>query len=201
MSRIVLASNNIYKIREFEEILSSEDIELVTQSKLNIQEVDETGLSFTENAILKARNASLLAKLPSIADDSGIEVDALSGRPGIYSARYAGEDSNDKANNKLLLEELIDIPLERRTARYHCTIVFLPFHDHPVPSIYSANWEGFIGLEEKGDNGFGYDPLFFLPKFNCTAAQLSEMQKNDISHRGKALKLFKNDFLLKVRPK
>ena len=201
MNKIVLASNNIYKIREFGEILSSEDIELIPQSKLNIQEADETGLSFVENAILKARNASLLAKLPSIADDSGIEVDALSGRPGIYSARYASEDSNDKANNKLLLEELIDIPLEKRTARYHCTIVYLPFYDHPVPSIYSANWEGFIGLEEKGYNGFGYDPLFFLPKFNCTAAELSEMKKNDISHRGKALKSFKNDFLLKIKPK
>ena len=147
MNKIVLASNNIYKIREFREILSRENIELIPQLKLNIPEVDETGLSFVENAILKARNASLLAKLPSIADDSGIEVDALSGKPGIYSARYAGEDSDDKANNKLLLEELIGIPLDQRTARYHCTIVYLPFYNHPVPRIYSANWEGYIGIE------------------------------------------------------
>jgi XTP/dITP diphosphohydrolase len=199
MNKIILASNNIYKIREFNEILSRENIELIPQLKLNIPEVDETGLSFVENAILKARNASLLAKLPSIADDSGIEVDALSGKPGIYSARYAGEDSDDKANNKLLLEELIGIPVDQRTARYHCTIVYLPFYNHPVPRIYSANWEGYIGIEEEGDNGFGYDPLFFLPKFNCTAAKLSEKQKNDISHRGKALKLFKNDFLMKIK--
>ena len=192
--KIVLASNNHNKIKEFQEILNSKDIELISQSKLNIPEAEETGLTFVENAIIKARNASYLSKLPAIADDSGIEVDALSGRPGIYSARYAGTNCDDHKNNQLLLEELSGIPLEQRTARYHCTIVYLQNYDHPVPRIYNSSWEGLIGLKEEGKNGFGYDPLFYLPELKCTSAELSEAEKNSISHRGKALKLFKDDF-------
>ena len=192
--KIVLASNNHNKIKEFQEILNSKDIELISQSKLNIPEAEETGLTFVENAIIKARNASYLSKLPAIADDSGIEVDALSGRPGIYSARYAGTNCDDQKNNQLLLEELSGIPLEQRTARYHCTIVYLQNYDHPVPRIYNSSWEGLIGLKEEGKNGFGYDPLFYLPELKCTSAELSEAEKNSISHRGKALKLFKDDF-------
>ena len=192
--KIVLASNNHNKIKEFQEILNSKNIELISQSTLNIPEAEETGLTFVENALIKARNASYLSKLPAIADDSGIEVDALSGRPGIYSARYAGTNCDDQKNNQLLLDELSGIPLEQRTARYHCTIVYLQNYNHPVPRIYNSSWEGLIGLKEEGKNGFGYDPLFYLPELKCTSAELSESEKNSISHRGKALKLFKDDF-------
>ena len=196
MSKIVLASNNSHKIKEFSKILDEENIQLISQSKLDIPEADETGLTFLENSIIKARNASLIAKLPAIADDSGIEVDALNGRPGIYSARYAGLKCDDKANNKLLLKELKDIPYSLRTARYHCTIVYLSSYDHPVPKIYNATWEGYISTQEIGKNGFGYDPLFYLPQYKCTAAELSETVKNTISHRGKALKTFKEEFII-----
>ena len=196
MSKIVLASNNSHKIKEFSKILDEENIQLISQSKLDIPEADETGLTFLENSIIKARNASLIAKLPAIADDSGIEVDALNGRPGIYSARYAGLECDDKANNKLLLKELKDIPFSLRTARYHCTIVYLSSYDHPVPKIYNATWEGYIGMQETGKNGFGYDPLFYLPEYKCTAAELSESVKNTISHRGQALKTFKEEFII-----
>ena len=194
MDKILLASNNTNKIKEFDEILKHK-FELIPQSELNINEVEETGLTFLENAILKARNASKIGNLPAIADDSGIEVDALSGRPGIFSARYAGIQKNDEENNKLLLNELIDIPFEERTARYQCVIVFMPYFDHPLPKVYCGSWEGYIGFEESGENGFGYDPIFFLPDLARTAAQLSEKEKNKISHRGKALNLFKIDFL------
>ena len=192
MDKILLASNNTNKIKEFNEILEHK-FELIPQSKLNINEVEETGLTFLENAILKARNASKIGSLPAIADDSGIEVDALSGRPGIFSARYAGSQRNDNKNNQLLLEELINIPFEERTARYQCVIVFMPYFDHPLPKVYCGSWEGYIGFEEQGENGFGYDPLFFLPDLDCTAAQLSKIEKNKISHRAKALNLFKID--------
>ena len=193
MNKIVIASNNQHKIDEFSKILDDEDIELISQSKLNIPEVDEIGLTFVENALLKARNACLLSNMPSISDDSGIEVDALSGRPGIYSARYAGDNCDDNANNKLLLKELANIPFEKRTARYQCVIVFLAKHDCSTPKIFNSTWEGIIGIKEIGHNGFGYDPLFFLPSLNCTAAELSKEEKNAISHRGKALNLFKKE--------
>ena len=190
MNRIVLASNNIHKIKEFKKILKKDDIELIPQSDLKIPDIPETGLTFIENSILKARNASLLSNLPAIADDSGIEVDALHGRPGIYSARYSGEKCDDVANNKLLLKELSGVPFEKRTARYRCTIVYMPSHDHPTPKIFDSSWEGVIAESETGDNGFGYDPLFYLPGLKCTVAQLPESQKNSLSHRGKALKAF-----------
>ena len=195
MSKIVLASNNPHKIKEFEKILDGASVQIISQSSLNIPEAEETGLTFIENAILKARNACFISSLPAIADDSGIEVDALSGRPGIYSARYAGEECDDEANNTLLLEELKNIPFKKRTARYHCTIAFLPYHDCPVPNIYNASWEGYINEGRVGKNGFGYDALFYLPDLKCTAAELSESQKNMISHRAKALELFKLDFM------
>ena len=190
MNKIVLASNNIHKIREFKKILKKDNIELIPQSDLKIPDIPETGLTFIENSILKARNASLLSNLPAIADDSGIEVDALHGRPGIYSARYSGEKCDDVANNKLLLKELSGVPFEKRTARYRCTIVYMSSHDHPAPKIFDSSWEGVIAESETGDNGFGYDPLFYLPELQCTAAQLPESQKNSLSHRGKALKAF-----------
>ncbi len=193
MNKIVIASNNQHKINEFNKILGREDVKFISQSELNITEAAETGLTFVENAILKARNACLFSGMPSIADDSGIEVDALSGRPGIYSARYAGDNCDDYANNKLLLKELSNVPFEIRNSRYHCSIVFLSKHDCSMPKIFNATWEGVIGSKEIGDNGFGYDPLFFLPTLNCTAAELSEDEKNTISHRGKALNLFKKE--------
>ena len=195
MSKIVLASNNPHKIKEFEKILDGASVQIISQSSLNIPEAAETGLTFIENAILKARNACFVSGLPAIADDSGIEVDALSGRPGIYSARYAGAKCDDEENNSLLLKELKNIPFKKRTARYHCTIAFLPYHDCPVPNISNASWEGYINEGRVGKNGFGYDALFYLPDLKCTAAELSESQKNVISHRGKALELFKLDFM------
>jgi XTP/dITP diphosphohydrolase len=195
MSKIVLASNNSHKIKEFERILDGWSVDMISQSSLSIPEAAETGLTFIENAILKARNACFVSGLPAIADDSGIEVDALSGRPGIYSARYAGEKCDDEENNSLLLKELKNIPFKKRTARYHCTIAFLPSHDCPVPNIYNASWEGYINEGRAGKNGFGYDALFYLPDLKCTAAELSESKKNVISHRGKALELFKLDFM------
>ena len=199
MNKIVLASNNIHKIREFTKILKKDDIDLIPQSDLNIPDIPETGLTFVENSILKARNASLLSNLPAIADDSGIEVDALCGRPGIYSARYSGEKCDDIANNKLLLKELSGIPFEKRTARYRCTIVYMPSYNHPTPKIFDSSWEGLIAESEIGDNGFGYDPLFYLPELKCTAAQLSETQKNSLSHRWKALKIFQKHIYKIIR--
>lgn len=188
MKKIVLASSNQGKLREFRQILSVKDIELVPQSMFNLSDADETGLSFVENAIIKARHASKLTGLPSLADDSGIEVDALQGQPGIYSARYAGLHGADQENNNKLLQELTDVPEPLRTARFQCVIVFMRHAQDPTPLICQGSWEGLILTEECGVNGFGYDPLFFVPTHNCTSAELSKEIKNDLSHRGKALR-------------
>ena len=192
MNKIVLASSNQGKLREFKQILSAKNFELIPQSTFNFVDADETGLSFVENAIIKARHASELTGLPSLADDSGIEVDALQGRPGIYSARYAQVQGpsvdQDKENNKKLLLELADVPEPLRTARYQCVIVFMRHPQDPTPLICQGSWEGRILSEESGVNGFGYDPLFFVPSHNCTSAELSKEIKNDLSHRGKALR-------------
>jgi XTP/dITP diphosphohydrolase len=192
MNKIVLASSNQGKLREFKQILSAKNFELIPQSTFNFVDADETGLSFVENAIIKARHASELTGLPSLADDSGIEVDALQGRPGIYSARYAQVQGpsvdQDKENNKKLLLELADIPEPLRTARFQCVIVFMRHPQDPTPLICQGSWEGQILSEEAGVNGFGYDPLFFVPSHNCTSAELSKEIKNDLSHRGKALR-------------
>lgn len=188
MKKIVLASSNQGKLREFQQILSVKDIELVPQSMFNLSDADETGLSFVENAIIKARHASELTGLPSLADDSGIEVDALQGQPGIYSARYAGAHGADQENNKKLLLELTHVPESLRTARFQCVIVFMRHAQDPTPLICQGSWEGRILSEACGVNGFGYDPLFFVPSHNCTSAELSKEIKNDLSHRGKALR-------------
>ena len=192
MNKIVLASSNQGKLREFKQILSAKNFELIPQSTFNFVDADETGLSFVENAIIKARHASELTGLPSLADDSGIEVDALQGRPGIYSARYAQVQGlsvdQDKENNKKLLLELADIPEPLRTARFQCVIVFMRHPQDPTPLICQGSWEGQILTEEAGVNGFGYDPLFFVPSHNCTSAELSKEIKNNLSHRGKALR-------------
>ncbi len=186
--RIVLASNNPNKAREFGQLLKGSGIEIVPQSHFQVPEADETGLTFVENAILKARNASAYSELPAIADDSGLEVDALGGEPGIHSARFAGDEASDADNNALLLERLRDLPDEKRTARFQCLLVFLRHEKDPTPIICQGTWEGRILYNPQGENGFGYDPLFFVPEKGCSAAELPAEVKNALSHRGKALR-------------
>ena len=183
--KVVLASGNQGKLREFFHILNKEGFDVVAQSDYDVVDVPETGLTFVENAIIKARNASQHTGLPALADDSGIEVDALNGRPGIYSARYSGE--GDDANNTKLLDEMKDVPDDKRTARFRCCIVYMRHGDDPSPLIADASWEGTILHELSGENGFGYDPLFFVPTHGTSSAELSPDVKNGISHRGKAL--------------
>jgi len=187
MEKIVLASNNAGKVKEIHALLKDFDINVVSQSEFDVDSVAETGLTFVENAIIKARYAALKTGLPAIADDSGIEVDALNGAPGIYSARFSGEDANDKDNNKKLLESLKDIPEAQRTARYQCVMVFMRHAADPTPIIATGSWEGIILESTKGSGGFGYDPLFYIPTHQCTAAELSAELKNKLSHRAKAL--------------
>ena len=185
--RIVLASNNQGKVRELGQILAAQDREVLPQSAFDIPEIEETGLTFVENAILKARNAAAHSGLPAIADDSGLEVDALQGAPGIYSARYAGPDASDADNNAKMLQALQDVPDEARSARFQCLLVYMRHADDPVPLICQGSWEGRILRVPQGENGFGYDPLFFVEEKNCSAAELPAEVKNAISHRGKAL--------------
>jgi len=188
MQKIVLASNNKGKVREFDEMLSPLNIEVVPQANFNIEDADETGLSFVENAIIKARHASAIAKLPAIADDSGLEVDALNGAPGIYSARYSGEGATDEKNLLKLLEELKNVPGEERTARFQCVLVYMRHAADPTPLIFQGTWDGIISTEPHGENGFGYDPVFYVPTHDCSSAELSAEVKNSLSHRGQALK-------------
>ncbi len=189
MKKIVLASNNKGKVREINQILAELDISVLPQSDFNVEEVEETGLTFVENAILKARNAAEQSGLPAIADDSGIEVDALNGEPGIYSARYAGVGASDEDNLQKLLQALQDVPEEKRTARFQCLMVYMRHAKDPTPIICQGVWEGIITREPQGDNGFGYDPVFYVPDHNCTSAQLPAEVKNQLSHRGQALRL------------
>jgi XTP/dITP diphosphohydrolase len=185
--RIVLASNNQGKVREISQLLADQNMEVLPQSTFDIPEIEETGLTFVENAILKARNAATHSGLPAIADDSGLEVDALQGAPGIYSARYAGTGANDADNNSKMLEELADVAEEQRTARFQCLLVYMRHANDPVPIICKGTWEGRILKAPQGENGFGYDPLFFVPEKDCSAAELPAEIKNAMSHRGKAL--------------
>ena len=189
MQKFVLASNNKGKLREFNDMFSSMAINVLPQSEFNIEEVEETGLSFVENAILKARNAALHSGLPAIADDSGIEVDALQGAPGIYSARFAGDDASDADNVKKLLHELEGVPTAERSARFQCLLVYMRHAKDPTPVICQGTWEGVILEAPQGENGFGYDPVFFVSGKNCSSAQLDADVKNSMSHRGKALQL------------
>jgi len=187
-NKIVLASNNKGKVREVGELLADQHISVVPQAEFDIPDADETGLTFVENAILKARHAAKLSGLPAIADDSGLEVDALNGAPGIYSARYADEHGDDAANNVKLLKELADTPDEKRSARFQCVMVYMRHAEDPTPIICQGTWEGIILQEAQGANGFGYDPLFFVPGENSSAAELSAEVKNAQSHRGQALR-------------
>ncbi len=188
MKKVVLASGNKGKVREINQILAGLDIEVVPQTEFDVPEAEETGLTFVENAILKARNAAQHTGLPAIADDSGLEVDALKGAPGIYSARYAGAGASDQANLEKLLVELAEVPEAERTARFQCLMVYLEHEADPTPLICQGTWEGRITSAARGENGFGYDPVFFVPEHGCTSAQLPSEEKNRLSHRGQALR-------------
>jgi XTP/dITP diphosphohydrolase len=187
MQKIVLASGNKKKIAELQDILGQFGMQVIPQTELGVPEADETGLTFVENAILKARNAAQHTGLPAIADDSGIEVDALMGAPGIYSARFSGEGATDARNNALLVEKLREVPAEQRSARYRAVIVMMRHAADPTPLIAQGSWEGKIVLEPRGEGGFGYDPHFLIPSLGKTAAELSATEKHALSHRGKAI--------------
>ena len=186
--RIVLASNNAGKVREINQLLAEQEIQIIPQREFGVPEAEETGLTFVENALIKARNAALHSDLPAIADDSGIEVDALQGAPGVYSARFAGPGSSDEDNNQRLLEALRDIPPEKRSARFQCVMVYLHHAEDPTPIICQGTWEGQILEAPRGEGGFGYDPLFLLTEKGCTSAELPPEEKNRLSHRGQALR-------------
>ena len=187
MKKIVLASNNPGKVREIGQLLVDLDIEVVAQSAFNVPEIEETGLTFVENAILKARNAAHYSGLPALADDSGIEVDALNGAPGIYSARFAGVGASDEQNLQKLLTDIQAIDRAPRSARFQCLMVLMRHELDPTPLICQGTWEGQIIDTPQGENGFGYDPIFYVPQEKCTSAQLPPARKNALSHRGKAL--------------
>ena len=188
--KLVLATGNEGKIRELKVLLAYKGISTIPQGDLNIPDIEETGLTFIENAILKARNASRLSNLPALADDSGLEVDFLNGAPGIYSARFSGAQANDKSNRDKLLEDLASVSAEKRSARYQAVLVYLRHADDPTPIICQGTWNGSIALEEKGDQGFGYDSIFYVPEKNCHAAELDAQTKKELSHRGKATREF-----------
>jgi len=187
--KVVLATGNKGKLTEFRQLLAGLDMDVVPQSDFDIPDAIEDGLSFVENAIIKARHAAKLTGLPAIADDSGLEVDMLNGAPGIYSARFSGENATDEKNNLRLLSLLQEIPEEQRTARFQCLLVMMRHAEDPTPLICQGTWEGRISFAPQGDNGFGYDPLFLIPELGVTSAQLQKTEKNRISHRGQAMGL------------
>jgi XTP/dITP diphosphohydrolase len=186
--RVVLASSNGGKLRELASLLAPLGFDLIAQNTLGVETPPETGETFADNALLKARYAAAATHLPALADDSGIEVDALGGRPGIYSARYAGEGASDQDNLRKMLGELRDIPAERRTARYQCVIAFVSTAADPMPILASGTWDGSLICEPRGLGGFGYDPIFIPRGFDRTAAELEPAEKNSLSHRGQALR-------------
>ena len=188
--QFVLASSNAGKLREFSEMLAKQGIDLLPQSAFSVSDADETGLTFVENAILKARHASQATGLPALADDSGLEVDALNGAPGIYSARYSGEGANDDKNIDKLLDALKEIPEAQRTGRYQCVLVYMRHSLDPTPLICQASWEGVVLTERRGEGGFGYDPIFYIPELNSAVAELSAETKHQYGHRGKAMRAF-----------
>ena len=192
---LVLATGNQGKVNELAQMLSPLEINVVPQSDFNVPEVAETGTTFVENAIIKARHATKITGLPAIADDSGLEVDGLNGAPGVYSARFAGEGASDQDNIDKLLVELADNP--NRSARFWCVLVLMRHADDPTPLICSASWEGQITQSQDGQGGFGYDPVFYIPALNCTSAQLTKQQKNAVSHRGSALQQLLSELKLK----
>jgi XTP/dITP diphosphohydrolase len=197
--KVVLASGNKGKLKEFSELLAPYDLEIIPQSEFKVEPPEETGLTFIENAIIKARYASQISGLPAIADDSGLAIDALNGQPGIYSARFSekemGENLSDQTNIDLALKKLAALSSTikesaaiDRTARFHCVLVFMAHAEDPTPIVCHGQWQGSITLNQSGVGGFGYDPVFWVPEFECTAAELTKEQKNSRSHRGQALK-------------
>ncbi|WP_293746198.1 XTP/dITP diphosphatase [uncultured Paraglaciecola sp.] len=187
--QVVLATGNKGKVKELARMLSGLGIEVLPQSEFAVSEVAETGSTFVENAIIKARHAAKQTGLPAIADDSGLAVDALGGAPGVYSARYSGEQATDQSNIIKLLDAMADVPKDKRQAKFLCVLVFMRHADDPTPIICQGEWAGEITSEQHGENGFGYDPVFWVEQQNCSSAQLLPEQKNELSHRGKALKL------------
>lgn len=185
--QVVLATGNAGKVAEMQDILQEHDVEVKAQSEFGLSSVEETGLTFVENALLKARHATRHTGLPAIADDSGVVVQALGGAPGIYSARYAGEKADAAANNRKLLEAIREVPSTDRQAHFFSLIVYLRHPEDPEPLICEGRWSGEILLTPRGEHGFGYDPIFFLPKYGCSAAELDPELKQTISHRGQAL--------------
>lgn len=183
--KLVLASSNPGKLAELSDILAELDAEVLPQSEFDIPDAVEDGLSFVENALIKARHAARHSGLPALADDSGLCVDALGGAPGIYSARYAGTHGDDAANNRKLIDNLQGI--DNRRAHFHCALVFVRHETDPAPIICEGLWWGEIIDQPRGDNGFGYDPLFYIPELGCCSAELPKAQKNTLSHRGQAL--------------
>ena len=189
MQKVVLATGNAGKVRELASLLNDFGLDVVAQTELNVDSVEETGLTFIENAILKARHAAKVTGLPAIADDSGLAVDFLGGAPGIYSARYAGEEASARQNLEKLLDALKDVPDAQRQAQFHCVLVYMRHAGDPTPLVCHGSWSGVITREAAGSGGFGYDPIFFVPSEGKTAAELSREEKIAISHRGRALKL------------
>lgn len=184
---IVLATSNKGKLAELSQLLAPLQLNIVPQSELGVSDADETGLSFIENAIIKARHAALVTGLPAIADDSGLAVDALAGAPGIYSARYAGEAASDSGNIDKLLQALEDVPPGQRNAQFHCVLVYMRHAEDPTPLVCHGVWHGEISLSRSGEQGFGYDPVFFVPGEGCTSAELPRERKQQLSHRAQAL--------------
>ncbi|MCG8707394.1 XTP/dITP diphosphatase [Brenneria sp. 4F2] len=189
MQKVVLATGNPGKVRELASLLADFGLDVVAQTELGVDSAEETGLTFIENAILKARHAAQITGLPAIADDSGLAVDALGGAPGIYSARYAGPDASDQQNLDKLLQALTDVPDEQRGASFHCVLVYLRHADDPTPLVFHGRWGGMLAHEPAGDGGFGYDPIFIVPALGKTAAELTREEKHALSHRGQALRM------------
>ena len=188
MQKVVLATGNAGKVRELASLLRDFGLDIVAQTDLDVESAEETGLTFIENAILKARHAAAITGLPAIADDSGLAVNALGGAPGIYSARYAGVDASDRQNLEKLLVALNDVPDGQRQAQFHCVLVYLRHADDPTPLVFHGVWPGEITRTPAGEGGFGYDPIFYVPSEGKTAAELTREEKSAISHRGQALK-------------
>ncbi|WP_312971640.1 XTP/dITP diphosphatase [Atlantibacter sp.] len=188
MQKVVLATGNAGKVRELASLLRDFGLDIVAQTELGVESAEETGLTFIENAILKARHAAAITGMPAIADDSGLAVDALGGAPGIYSARYAGVDASDRQNLEKLLVALKDVPDGQRQAQFHCVLVYLRHADDPTPLVFHGVWPGEITRAPAGEGGFGYDPIFYVPSEGKTAAELTREEKSAISHRGQALK-------------